>query len=78
MPLIFAIRSPYLKSEVESPYKFGTWTDKPDKLPPGRKIPMIGSIISFTKAVTNLGAAWPIMNEYYREANNAKSFKKVN
>lgn len=27
---------------------------------------MIGSIISFTKAVTNLEAAWPIMNAIAR------------
>ena len=50
------IKSPYLNSVVE-PARLVTLIDKFSKLPAGRKNPMIGSIMSFTKAVTNLDAA---------------------
>ena len=53
------IKSPYLNSVVE-PARLVTLIDKFSKLPAGRKNPMIGSIMSFTKAVTNLDAARPI------------------
>lgn len=50
------IKSPYLNSVVE-PARLVTLMDIASKLPAGRKNPMIGSTMSFTKAVTKLDAA---------------------
>ena len=63
--IIFDIRSPYLNSVVV-PARLVTLKLTASKLPAGRKNPMIGSIMSFTKAVTNLYAAWPITNAIAR------------
>ncbi len=56
---MFDIRSPYLNSVVE-PARLVTLTDNASRLPAGKKNPIIGSIMSFTSAVTSLPAAWPI------------------
>ena len=52
------IKSPYLNSVVE-PARLVTLKVIVSRLPEGRKKPMIGSIMSFTNAVTNLYAACP-------------------
>lgn len=52
------IKSPYLNSVVE-PARLVTLKVIVSRLPEGRKKPMIGSIMSFTNAVTNLDAACP-------------------
>ena len=52
------IKSPYWNSVVE-PARLVTLKVIVSRLPEGRKKPMIGSIMSFTNAVTNLDAACP-------------------
>ena len=54
--IMFDIRSPYLNSVVV-PARLVTVKLTASRLQAGRKNPMIGSIMSFTKAVTNLDAA---------------------
>ena len=53
--IMFEIKSPYLNSVV-IPARLVTLKLTASRLPAGRKNPMIGSIMSFTKAVTNLDA----------------------
>lgn len=48
------------------PARLVTLTDIDSKLPAGRNNPMIGSIMSFTMAVTSLEAAWPITKSIAR------------
>lgn len=62
---MFDIKSPNLNSVVE-PARLVTLKTTASRLPAGRKKPMIGSIMSFTNAVTNLDAAVPITNAMAR------------
>ena len=54
--IMFDIKSPYLNCVVE-PARLVTLTDIDSKLPAGRNNPMIGFIMSLTKAVTSPEAA---------------------
>ena len=62
---MFDIKSPYLNSVVE-PARLVILKVNVSRLPAGRKKPIIGSMMSFTNAVTNLDAAWPITNAMAR------------
>jgi len=59
--MIFAIKSPYLNSEIP-PETLVIFADNCSRLPEGKNKPTNGLIISSTKEVTNLEDAWPITN----------------
>jgi len=64
--MIFAIKSPYLKSDVTPVRLFVTEYCNVFRSPEGSARPTIGLTMSFTSAVTSFDAAAPITNAIAR------------
>ncbi len=60
--MTFAIKSPYLNTEIAPDTVLTTSASSALRSPDGNANPMIGLIMSLTRAVTSFDAAAPIMN----------------